>query len=359
MRRHDIDYLRGGLPIGADYSPTIAPADKEVGENHGVWIFDDLERFAFFVHLEASGRLWGVRREWVELIMADGAVYYGWQYGRLSNTQGPGAACAKTECVAPFVNWKLNYEGFLNTASGSVMARELLPDVAGELAAITLQADLSMCGPAWQQGTMHSDAKAAYGDSANDFMGGVRYEQLHEASGVLQINGKDIAFKGRGVRSHRLGRRDLARMVGHWWHTVTFASGRAFGCHRFTDPDKPSHANYNEAYVQDEDGRRYPAVIVSAPFSLDTPEHAGQVYDIVLESDLGRSVIRCETIALAHVSTIFNSAGQRRIAFGVDCSNAQHHVLNHGITRNVWDGEVAVGLLERSARVELLESEKT
>lgn len=352
----NLDYYRNGIAVEAEYSPVMAPDDPGVGENHGFWVFDDGQRFAFFVHLEAGSRLWGARREWVELIMANGSVYYGWQYGRLTDASGPGSASTKATCIEPFSRWKLSYEGFLHVASGVDMACRQIPDASFEPAAVQLEADLSMAGPAWQQGTMHRTNGSGYSADAKNFMGGTRYEQLHHASGVLHINGEAIPFSGRGIRTHRFGRRDLTRMVGHSWHTVTFPSGRAYGCHRFADPDQPSRSHYTEAFVQNAEGVRYPAEVIRSMHCLDTPLFAGQSYIVELESDLGRSVIQCDTVALGHITVIADDQGRHRIAFGTNLDSPQHQVLNHGITKNTWDGETAIGLLERSARVELLTS---
>ena len=147
-----------------------------------------------------------------------------------------------------------------------------------------------------------------------------------------------------GGRGHRLGRRDLSRMVGHWWQTVVEDSVVI----ALLTPIIRVKLTINEAYVYDEEGLRYPVVIVCALFSLDSPQYSGQLYGIVLEPELGRSVINCETIALGNVTTVIDGLSQSRIEFGADCNNPQHRLLNHGITRNTWDGEVAVGLLERS-----------
>jgi hypothetical protein len=351
---NDVDTtLRGNFQPDADRSPLTAPADPAVGENNGFWIFDDAGRFTFFVHLEADSRLWEARREWIELIMADGRVCYGWQRGCLTDAGGPGAASAKGTCIEPFAHWQLSYRGFLHTTRGETMAAEHLPDVAFEQAAVVLEADLRMAAPPWQQGTLNDSARSGIQSDAGQFMGGLRYEQLHRASGTLRIDGETFAFTGTGVRTHRLGRRDLTHFIGHTWHTVLFPSGRAFGYHRFTDPADTSRAHFNEAFVL-VGGKRYPAQIVEAPVELDTPRFSGQGYDIRLESELGVVAIRCETCAIGHVTTIGDGAGRRRIAFGADRGDGENHVLNHGLTRNIWDGETGYGLLERSARAKRL-----
>ncbi len=347
--------LRGPFPAEADFSPTEAPADPAVGENNGFWILDDAGRFYFFVHLEADSKLWGTRREWTELAFADGRMYYSWQRGRLTDERGPGAACVKTNCIEPFVRWDLSYYGYANTTDGETMASSRLPDVTFVQTPIQLDAEMTMCAPPWQQGTMLlASAREDFASKAESFMGGTRYEQRQRVSGTLVVAGETYTFTGTGVRTHRIGRRDLTNLIGHTWHTATFPSGRGFGYHRFTDPADTSRAHYNEAFVQDRDGRRYPAAIVQAPVDLDKPVFAGQRYEIVLESELGRAVIQSETRAIGHVSTVTDGAGQYRLVFGVDRSNPEHHVLNHGILHHTWDGEAGYGMLERSVRAKRL-----
>ncbi|MET0380135.1 MAG: hypothetical protein ABW049_14175, partial [Spongiibacteraceae bacterium] len=308
---------------------------------------------------EADSKLWGTRREWTELGFADGRLYYSWQRGRLTDVHGPGAACVKTDCLEPFVRWNLSYHGYANTTSGTTMANERVPDVTFIQTPIKLDAELTMCAPPWQQGTLlkatgDSEARDKFEKKAESFMGGTRYEQLQCVSGTLTVEGETINFTGTGVRTHRIGRRDLTNMIGHTWHTATFASGRAFGYHRFTDPEDTSRANYNEAFMQDENSRRYPATVVRAPIDLDKPVFSGQKYEIVLESELGRAVIQSETRAIGHVTTVTDGVGHHRVAFGVDRSNPEHHVLNHGIVHHVWNGEIGYGMLERSVRAKRL-----
>jgi hypothetical protein len=359
MTSLDATFLRGQFAPEADFSPTVAPSDPAVGENNGFWVFDDEGRFYFFVHLEADSKLWGTRREWTELGFSDGRMYYTWQRGRLTDARGPGAACVKTDCIEPFVRWNLSYHGYANTIAGTEMAAGRVPDLTFVQTPIELDVEMTMCAPPWQQGTLliassEQDAGDKFANKAESFMGGTRYEQQHRCRGVLKVDGATIEFNGTGVRTHRIGRRDLTHMIGHTWHTATFASGRAFGYHRFTDPDDTSRANYNEAFVQDRDGKRYPATIVQATVDLDRPVFAGQKYESVLESELGRTVIHSETCAIGHVSTVTDGAGHFRIAFGVDRSQPEHHVLNHGSVKHIWDGEIGYGMLERSVRAKRL-----
>lgn len=335
--------FEGGLSAEDDAVVIDPPTDPLVGENHGFWFFEDGGEFTFHVHVEANSPAWGIRREMVHVLLADGRVMSDWQFGPGTTPDGPGSACTRTRAIVPFSRWRLDYAGLPLSSSGAHMAGSIIDLERAPRVPVELALDLCMDADPWVQGRL---TPGGMGHEATDAIGGFRHEQLFRASGEMRVGDERRRVTGTGLRTHRIGRRDMAQFAGHSWQTVLFPSGRGFGFQRHFLPD--GTISFNEGFVLDADGRLLPAQVVEVPPMLN--RFAGDRVRSVLECDGKRIVIEGETIAIHHW-TQEPGDGRNRMRFGVDLGNPANFVLNNGCVRVEWDGEVGFGLLERSCRV--------
>ena len=121
------------------------------------------------------------------------------------------------------------------------------------------------------------------------------------------------------------------------WQSSIFPSGRGFGVCLYPprDDGKPT---FNEGFLFDGDGELIPAWATQSPW-LDKLEPKGQDATLTLETEDGRvETIRGETVlSTCHVMGPHSGAGFE-----------SEFALQQAIVRYSWDGETAMGMLERS-----------
>lgn len=330
----------GNLTAADDAVVITPPADPRVGENHGFWFFEDGGAFTFHVHLEAGSAAWGVRREMVHVLLADGRAMSDWQFGLGTTAQGPGSACTRSSELVPFGAWRLDYAGLPLAGSGEAMASGIVDLERAERVPVELGLDLRMAADPWVQGQL---TPGGMGRDATAAIGGFRHEQLFRASGEIRVGSEHRKVTGTGFRTHRIGPRDMASFAGHSWQTVLFPSGRGFGFQRHFLPD--GSVSFNEGFILDGEGRLLPVTVLEVPPMLN--RFSGDKVRTVLEHEGKRIVIEGETVALHHWTRSLGD-GRNRMRFGVDLSNPANFVLNNGCVKVEWDGETGFGLLERS-----------
>jgi hypothetical protein len=121
------------------------------------------------------------------------------------------------------------------------------------------------------------------------------------------------------------------------WQSSIFPSGRGFGVCLYTprDDGKPT---FNEGFLFDGDGELIPAWATQSPW-LDKLAPKAQDATLTLETEDGRvETIRGETaLSTCHVMGPHSGAGFE-----------SEFALQQAIVRYSWDGETAMGMLERS-----------
>ena len=325
------EQLSGGLPLDTDYMLPEKPADPEMREGVSVWLFDEEGRFGFpRMGIEAVGESWDSRPTQMNIGLADGRVLIGSGMGaghspidadgKLSIL---GAGPLSFRCIEPYRRWTVSFDGpaidthFTNQIEQSVDPSRRIP--------VRLEAELTMTGPAW---THRFDADDPSIEAF--FMGiGYRAEQLLRGEGVFEVDGEKHAFKGVGLRVHRQSIRRTAGFYGHCWQSAQFPDGSGFAINVY--PEREGQEQYNTGYIW-KDGRMIDARVVKAPwlFNLLPP---GEDVSVEIESALGRTRIEGTTLFSTFLLGVPEMEGTRLCQAGA---------------RYNWDGQTAIGMVERS-----------
>jgi len=329
--------LSGGLDPGFEFFAENRPADPGMRDSATLWIMDSAGGLAFpRVTFDAISEHW--ESPWVQLnfVDGDGRTLRLWsQEPGFHSTDGQGrpavrgAGPLRLQCIEPFRRWTMEFTG---KALASTTARQMAGEPDGELVDLAFRVEAEMAAPPWLMGGMTADAaRAMNSGDGSALMGGVRYEQLCRIEGDVRINGKHHAISGTGMRVRRQGVRNMGAAIGHCQQSALFPSGRAFGAIVMAaGPGTPEA--FNEAFLFEPDGRQIPARIVEAPWMTRLVEK-GDDASLVLESTAGTVRIEGEVIASLFDHHLFEMAATS--------------VLHQGTARYFWDGEQAIGLIER------------
>ncbi len=181
-------------------------------------------------------------------------------------------------------------------------------------------------------------------------MGGPRYEQLFRATGSVEVGGQRHEFSGSGLRIRRQGVRRLEGFWGHCWQSALFPSGKAFGYIAY--PPRPDgEPAFNEGYLFDGEGELIPARVVQAPW-LTRLRPGGEDVAMVLETERGTVRIEGETVVSTHDITDPSEVPPEVLA---KMANWTFPALQQAGVRYHWDGEEAIGMLERSSPMDKIE----
>lgn len=334
----------GGLDPGFEYGLRQHPKIEFMRESVSVWIYDDEGRFGLpRVTLEAQGPDWDPKLHQVNVSFPDGrnldssgsvpARPSEDEQGRRSIYAGGPLAF---RCVEPFERWTVSYDGDAVDTTAEAQAAAAVGDAPRT--PVRFDLDVTMAAPPWISGQLSVEAdekleqsEAIYVGGRRSFEDGMRYEQLVRAEGTLRVGDEEWSFTGSGIRVRRNGLRNLQGFAGHVWQSAVFPGGRGFG-HMWLLPN-----DYKEAYLYDE-GRMIPARIVETSW-MTRMVPSGEDVSFVLESELGRTEIRGES-----VYSVFIPEGE---AFPTE-GKWPLYWQQSGV-RYTWDGEEAYGMMERSS----------
>jgi hypothetical protein len=329
--------LTGGLDPALELFLTTQPAEAEMRDSATLWVIDERGELAFpRVTLDAIAEHW--EQPWLQLNMVhrDGRTFRVWDRlpsrARADSGSQPevlDAGPLRLQCVEPFRRWLMTFEG---TASQSTVSMQMAGQEIGKPVPLKFRIEAQMAAPPWLMGGMSAGAarNVKQGDAAL-LMGGLRYEQLCRVNGTVDIGPEHYGVRGTGMRVRRQGIRRMATANGHCQHSALFPSGRAFGAIAFT-PRGDGSQSFNEAFVIDANGVKQGARVIEAPW-MKRLQVKGESVPLVLASDLGTIRIEGETILSTFDGTLFEMA---------DTS-----ILQQGTARYTWDGESAIGLIER------------
>lgn len=329
--------LTAGLDPGFEFFAAERPADPRVRDSATLWIMDAGGEIAFpRVTFDAIGEDWD--RPWVQLNFVDrgGRTLRLWSQEpghQARDAQGRpairGAGPLRFQCIEPFRRWTMEFEG---QACASTTARQMAGEPDSALVDLAFRFEAEMVAPPWLMGGMTAEAaQSMKAGDAGALMGGLRYEQLCRIKGTVRVDGESHTIEGTGMRVRRQGVRNMGAAMGHCQHSALFPSGRAFGAIVMASgPESPEA--FNEAFLIASDGRRIPARIVKAPWMTRLVEK-GDDASLVLDSAEGTVRIEGEVLTSLFDHHLFEMA--------------ETSVLHQGTARYVWDGEEAIGLIER------------
>ncbi len=340
--------LTGGLPEEYDLSVLTPPDDDPwFGENYALWLWDEGRRIGLHFYVKTLGHLglYHIRRETINVHLADGRVL-------MSESDGPGTtgptvvrgANLEARCVEPFRLWRYRFDATAQPTSAEEMREGLLRHKPLVPLAFELEGTMAL-PPAITGSFIPGDDT----ERARKFYGTRRYEQFVRASGTIRADGAEYEFAGVGMRTHRIGTRNLTEFPGHTWMMGLFPSNRAFCLQRICGADGVPF--WEEGYVSDGE-RLYAAR--SSEMTLCSTELPGEPLVLELESELGKHSIR-GTLRATNFTTLFPE-DQFRFCWGIDTSEPQSVIMPQGLAAYEWDGEQGAGMIERSVRVSELGS---
>jgi hypothetical protein len=347
--------LTGGIDPARENVFAVRPDNPEMRDSVSFWVFDDRGEVGLpRIGIEAVASNWEAHQVQANVVLADGTVYRLRDEGKSWPPDGPdgkptvlGAGPLAFTCVAPFDVWTMRFDGqAVQTSSADLAAgRKDGPQVD-----VRFDVEATMAVPPWVQGALRADADSQLKTSAvGEMMGGPRYEQLFRATGTVAVAGTEHTFTGSGLRIRRQGVRRLEGFWGHCWQSALFGSGRAFGYIAY--PPRPDgQPNFNEGYIFEGDGELIAARVVEAPW-LTHLQPRGEDVSVVLETDSGTVRIEGETVVSTHDITDPSQVPAEELA---KMANWTFPALQQAGVRYRWDGEEAIGMLERSSPMDTI-----
>ncbi len=334
--------LTGGLADDRELLFEHRPDDPEMRESVNMWTWDDGGEIGLpRVGVEAVASRWDSYDIQVNLVFADGRVLNVFAPGDAHDRLGPdglarhlGAGLLSFELVEPYHHWRARIDGLAVETSTQAQIDGWMPGQSGgDQVEVALDLDLRSAAPPWECGTLLEEAgRVLATQEEGDLMGGPRFEQLFRSTGTLRVGGETFALGGGGLRIRRTGVRRLAAFWGHTWQSAIFPSGRAFGCNNYP-PRADGKPTFNEGYLFEGDGGLIPARITRAPW-LRRLQASGEDVSVTLETETGSTTIVGQTL----LSTFMVMPPE--VGGGLN--------LQQAIVRYTWDGESAIGMLERS-----------
>ncbi len=323
------------------------PADPEMRESASVWLFEENGAFAFpRIGIEAVGEAWENHRYDGNFALGGGRILRTSTRGATHPAAGGvlGAGGLSFRCIEPFRKWHVSFDDMLYESTveqqiaGNFRIYADAPiDPAITRTRLKFEAELEMAAPGWTQ-DFRPDKLASLSEAERTDAGlmgyGWRVEQTWRGSGELMLDGQTRSFQCLGNRIHRQSVRPMGAFRGHCWQAAVFPDGRAFGL--CTYPPRDDGTTYNDAYLWL--GGQWHKAKARNPAWLRNIMPEGDDVAVELESDLGLTRIEGKTLlSTFHIGNP-----------GVNGMNNQQ-----GSVRYVWDGQEAMGMIERSSPIEL------
>jgi hypothetical protein len=333
--------VTGGLDEEWEFVYPKKPDNPEARESVNAWIWDDTGTFGIpRLGVEAVGDRWDNHEVQVNIAFADGRAYNIYGPGPSHDPIGAdgrarilGSGPLSFELVEPYRHLRLRLDGTAFATTTQAQMEGWTPLHGGEKVPVRAEIDIYPASPPWVNGSTSDEAHRVLSTQEEGFLIGYpwRFEQLCRASGTLTVGDETHTLNGGADRIRRQGIRRLARFWGHCWQAVRFPSGRAYGFCVYP-PRADGKATYNEGYVV-EDGVLIPATVVRAPW-LRSLHAKGENVSVVLQTAKGSFEVAGETVASTFMIMPPEVGGGMQ--------------LQQALARYTWDGESAIGMIERS-----------
>lgn len=336
--------LTGGIPNEYDFAVLEAPPDDPwYGENYALWLWDEQRSIGIHLYLKTLAHLglYRIRRETINVHLPNGTVL-------MSEVDGPGAVDARRprganlelSCIEPFTRWSYRFDATAQPTNAAEMREGLLRHMP--LVPLAFELEGKMALPPALTGSFIPGERTEW---ARQFFGARRYEQFVRAAGTIRTADGELEFSGVGMRTHRVGGRNLTTFPGHTWMMGLFPSGRAFCVQRMCGGD--GVVQWEEGYVSDGTALHSARAHAMTPCSTELP---GERLTLEIESDaLGSSTIS-GTLRATNFTTLF-SEDRFRFCWGIDTSRSDNLLMPQGLAVYEWDGELGAGMIERSVHV--------
>jgi prepilin-type processing-associated H-X9-DG protein len=334
--------LTGGFRLEREFVWARQPADPEARESVNAWIWDDSGTFGIpRIGVEAVADQWDTHDTQVNLAFADGRVFNIFGNGPVHNPMGAdgkprvlGAGPLSFEMVEPYRHLHVTLDGQAIATTVEAQMDGWMPWLAdGDLVPVTASIDIHPVLPPWENGSTSDEARRILFTQEEGHLIGYpwRFEQLCRATGTVTVGNETHILNGGANRIRRQGVRRLASLWGHVWQAASFPSGFGFGFQIYP-PRKDGKPTYNEGYVVDA-GELVGARVVKAPF-LHTLQPRDEDVSLILEA-AGKTL---EIEGRTMMSTFMIMPPE--INGGLQ--------LQQALVRYSFNGETAVGMLERS-----------
>jgi len=333
---------RGGLAPHYDYMLAEKPEDPAMRESASIWLFEENGDFALpRVGIEAIGSVWETHRIDMNAAFPGGRALV--EIGGSHATHSPIAADGKPrilgsgplrfEVIDPYRRWRISYDGEpAETDTAAMTAGDIDSSRRTRLA---FDVEIEMVTPCWVQDNTPEKLVGLSKremDDARSMGLGYRMEHHFRGAGTLTVDGGTREFRCTGNRIHRQSVRPLDGFRGHVWQAAVFPDGRAFGY--VTYPPGEDGSTYNDGYVY-IDGKMHPATASAVPW-LDAGTLATEGQDNSVELNWEGGTVRIDGTGLLNTFKVMHDGEMAGFA------------LNQGSTRYTWDGQQAIGMIERS-----------
>lgn len=325
-----------------------APADLPYWvENYLTYAFSPANSVGVYLHFRhkpGSPDLWD---ELLQIALPGDRYLTSRQFGPghlTTDPERPGVGrfgvCGLTyECHEPFRSWTKRFVGGARLLTGDQLRTGPVPD--GPHVPVELELSIAGWGAPFDYGT--SSLEQAWAKA--------HYEQHHQVTGHLLVDGERFELDGTGLRDHSWGPREFAWMGRTTWIHASFPdSGRAFAlCYVAA---RPPHVPETLLWTVVHDGEGWQSVQ-----AFDVPEatklvHVDEDAEFRLEMPDGRmTTVRTQLIAPLRMYLMRGSEiGHGSPHPGGPHPHATHHYCPTFVTVD-WDGERGFGYHERSVEL--------
>ena len=337
----NIESMTGGLKPEDDYVLPEPPECEWVREGASFWIFEENGEFGFpRMGVEAEPHTWINRRYAANMAFADGRVLNGSGVGAMTapiDAQGRPSILSggplTFQCLEPFRKWRVAFNGEVVDTNVSQQIANTVD--RSRTIPLKYEIQLEMAAPAFVQDNSPAKFfKLGKGEQRDGLSVGLgwRLEQVFRGQGEVTIDGKRRDFKAVGMRVKRRSiRTDGLFLRGHCWQSAVFPDGRAFGYLAYP-PHDDGHEPWHDGFIY-QDGKMHRAKAIEAPW-LRGIVGSGADVSVTLRSELGDTRIEGST-------TLSTFRIANRDIWGLN--------LNQSGVRYTWDGQSALGMIERSA----------
>jgi hypothetical protein len=342
------DEWRGGLAPHYDFMLPAKPDDPAMRESASIWLFEENGAFALpRVGIEAMGSSWDNHRVDMNAAFPGGRVLV--ETGGIHASHSPlaadgtprilGSGPLRMEVIEPYKRWRISYDGAPVETTSAAMTKGAID--RSRTTPLTWDVEIEMITPCWVQDNTPErliGLSEREMDDARSMGLGYRMEHQFRGAGTLTVDGQTRSFKAVGNRIHRQSVRPLDGFRGHVWQTAVFPDGRAFGFIAY--PPGEDGSTYNEGYVY-LGGKMHDATATLIPW-LDQARLTGEGQDNSLEITWQGGSARIAGRGMLNTFKVMSEGEMAGFA------------LNQGSTRYTWDGQEAMGMIERSTWLEKL-----